>query len=384
MSTRRQFISATAAVALGASTPAIGRRALAQESNMKPASGQPAVNRRIHLAARPNGEPVPSDFRLEETPIPEIGENQVLLQTMYLSLDPYMRGLMNETTAENYAPPLQIGAVMPGGTVSRVVDSRHPDFDEGDLVASNSGWQAYQAAGARGLEKLPRNMAHPSYAVGVLGMTGFTAYHGLLRMTDPQPGETVALGAATGAVGAVVGQLAKMRGCRVVGLAGGQEKIDYAESTLGYDVCINRRDADMAEQVAAACPNGIDVYFENVGGPIFDAVMPHLNLRSRMPICGLIAHYNEGGPPPGPNRLPSFQMAILTSRIMVKGFIISDHYFENGVDNRPAWRAELTQFIDEGHIDVREDITDGLENAPQTFIGMLNGENFGKTLIRVS
>ncbi|MDH3734688.1 MAG: NADP-dependent oxidoreductase [Gemmatimonadota bacterium] len=351
---------------------------------MQSAPSSPNVNRRVVLAARPRGEPVPSDFRLEEMPIPEIRQNQVLLQTMYLSLDPYMRGLMNETTAENYAPPLPLGAVMPGGTVSRVASSSHPDFGEGDLVASNSGWQEYQAAGTRGLERLERDMAHPSYAVGVLGMTGFTAYHGLLRMTDPQPGETVALAAATGAVGAVVGQLAKMRGCRVVGLAGSQAKIDYAEGTLGYDVCINRRDADMALQVAAACPDGIDVYFENVGGPIFDAVLPHMNLRSRIPICGLIAHYNEGGLPSGPNRLPLFQMAVLTSRIMVKGFIISDHYFESGVDNRPVFRSELTRFIDEGHIDVKEDITDGLENAPETFIGMLNGENFGKTLIRVA
>jgi NADPH-dependent curcumin reductase CurA len=372
MTTRRNFIATTAAAAMAA--PALA---------MQAAPGRPNVNRRITLAARPRGEPVASDFRLEEVPIPEAGPNQVLLRTMYLSLDPYMRGLMNETTAENYAPPLPIGAVMPGGTVSRVVASRASGFEEGDLVLSNSGWQEYQAVGTRGLEKLERDMPNPSYAVGVLGMTGFTAYHGLLRMTDPQPGETVALAAATGAVGAVVGQLAKMRGCRVVGLAGSRAKIDYAVNTLGYDVCINRRDADMAEQVAAACPDGIDVYFENVGGPIFDAVLPHMNLRSRIPICGLIAHYNEGGPPPGPNRLPEFQMAVLTSRIFVQGFIISDHYFESGVDNRPIFRAELSRFIEEGHVQVREDVTDGLENAPQTFIGMLNGENFGKTLIRM-
>ncbi len=352
---------------------------------MQDRSSDPSVNRRIVLAARPRGEPVLSDFRMEEVPVPELGQNQVLLHTMYLSLDPYMRGLMNaDSDAPSYAAALPLGNVMPGGTVSRVVRSRRPELEEGDVVLSNSGWQEYQVTGGRGLEKLERGMENPSYAVGVLGMPGFTAYHGLLIMATPQPGETIVLGAATGAVGSVVGQLGKMRGCRVVGLAGSPEKIEYAESELGYDVCINRRDADMADQLRDACSDGIDIYFENVGGPIFDAVLPLMNRGSRIPVCGLIAMYNEDELPPGPNRLPLLQMSILVNRIMMRGFIISDHYFEDGVDNRPRWRTELAQWIREGHIGYLEDVTDGLENTPETFIGMFQGENFGKTLIRVS
>lgn len=352
---------------------------------MQVSTTNPEVNRRVVLGARPRGEPVPSDFRLEEAPVPELEQGEILLQTLYLSLDPYMRGLMDPASDDpNYASPLPIGSVMPGGTVSRVIRSRNPDFEEGDLVLSNSGWQELQVSSGRGLEMLERDMENPSYALGVLGMPGFTAYHGLFNIGEPQPGETLVLAAATGAVGSVVGQLGKMVGCRVVGLAGSQEKIDYAENRLGYDVCINRRDADMAEQIQAACPNGIDVYFELVGGPIFDAVLPLLNDRARIPLCGLIAIYNEDELPPGPDRMPLLQMSILASQLTVEGFLIGDHYVVDGVDRRPRWRRELAQWIDEGHIYYREDVTDGLERAPETFIGMFQGENFGKTLIRVS
>lgn len=352
---------------------------------MQVGSGTPEVNRRIVLAARPRGEPVVSDFRLEEAPVPEIGEGKVLLQTLFLSLDPYMRGLMNEESDDpNYASALPLGNVMPGGTVNRVIESRHPELEEGDLVLGNAGWQEYRVGDAEGLEKLEADLENPSYALGVLGMPGFTAYHGLFNIGEPREGETLVLAAATGAVGSVVGQLGTMRGCRVVGLAGSPEKIEYAENRLGYDVCINRRDSDMAEQIQAACPDGIDIYFELVGGPIFDAVLPLLNEDSRVPLCGLIAQYNEENLPPGPNRLPLLQMSILANRILIEGFIISDHYVEDGVDNRPRWRADLARWIREGHIHYREDVTDGLENAPDTFIGMFHGDNFGKTLVRVS
>ena len=352
---------------------------------MQVRSSSPDVNRRIVLAARPEGEPVVSDFRLEELPVPEVGQDQVLLETMYLSLDPYMRGLMKEESDDpNYATPLPLGNLIPGGTVSRVVRSRHPEVEEGDVVPSNSGWQEYQVRGGRGLEKLSPDLERPSYALGVLGMPGFTAYHGLLNIGRPQAGETLVLAAATGAVGSVVGQLGKLRGCRVVGLAGSQEKIEYAENQLGYDVCINRRDADMADQIERACPDGIDVYFENVGGPIFDAVLPLMNGRSRIPLCGLIAVYNEDYLAPGPNRLPLVQMSILANQIMIEGFLIGAHYIVDGVDRRPRWRADLAQWMEEGHIYYREDVTDGLENAPETFIGLFRGENFGKTLIRMS
>lgn len=343
------------------------------------------VNRRIVLAARPRGVPRPSDFRLEEVPVPEPEEGQVLLQTLYLSLDPYMRGLMDpESDDPSYAAPLPIGAVMPGGTVSRVVDSRNSDFEEGDLVLSSSGWQEFQVSSGQGLEILDPELPNPSYALGVLGMPGFTAYHGLFNIGEPREGETLVLAAATGAVGSVVGQLGKMVGCRVVGLAGSREKIDFAENELGYDVCINRRDADMAEQIEAACPDGIDVYFELVGGPIFDAVLPLLNDHARIPLCGLIAIYNDDELPPGPDRMPLLQMSILASQLTFEGFLIGDHYFVDGVDRRPRWRRELNQWIEDGHIFYREDVTDGLENTPEAFIGMFDGENFGKTLIRVS
>ncbi len=381
MATRREFITTTAAAALSAAmTPAAKGAA-----SMQFQSARPSTNRRIVLAARPRGEPVTSDFRIEEVSVPELEEGEILLQTLFLSLDPYMRGVMEEESDDpNYASALPLGSVMVGGTVSRVIESRHPEHTAGDLVLGNSGWQAYEVSGGGGLETLERDMENPSYALGVLGMPGFAAYHGLLNIGVPRPGETLVLAAATGAVGSVVGQLGKMRGCRVVGLAGSPEKIAHAEDTLGYDVCINRRDPDMAEQLREACPDGVDVYFENVGGPIFDAVLPLLNQHARIPVCGLIAVYNEEGPPPGPDRLPRVQMSILSNRIKMQGYIISDHYVEDGVDNRPAWRADLAEWIREGHIHYREDVTDGLENAPETFIGLFRGENFGKTLIRVA
>ncbi|MGI6854976.1 NADP-dependent oxidoreductase [Mesorhizobium sp. 1B3] len=340
-------------------------------------SQQQAINRRIVLGARPQGVPTPLDFRLEETQVPAPGEGQVLLRTLYLSLDPYMRGRMSE--APSYAPPLELDEVMVGGTVGRVVASRNSNFHEGDLVLGNSGWQDYTLSDGRDLTPLGE-MARPSYALSVLGMPGFTAWHGLLKIGEPKPGETVVVAAASGAVGAVVGQIAKLKGARVVGIAGGRTKCRYVSEELGFDACIDRRDPQFAVKLTAACPDGIDVYFENVGGEVLDAVLPLLNVGARMPICGFIAHYNERELSPGPNRMPSLLSALLSKRVRAQGFIIHDHY----ADEFAAFSRDMGGWVTEGKVKLREDIVDGLDKAPDAFIGLLKGENFGKVVVRVA
>jgi NADPH-dependent curcumin reductase len=336
------------------------------------------VNRRVVLAARPRGLPTPQDFRLEEAAVPTANEGQVLLRTLYLSLDPYMRGLMNEI-GPTYAPSVRLGEPMAGGTVNRVVASKHPQFRTGDLVLGSAGWQDYALSDGRDLVPLGE-MAQPSLALGGLGMPAFTAYVGLLDIGRPKPGETVVLAAATGAVGAVVGQIAKLKGARVVGIAGGADKCRYAVEELGFDVCLDRRDPQLAERLAAACPGGIDVYFENVGGPVFDAVLPLLNIGARVPVCGLIAHYNDEALPPGPNPLPLLMATVLQKRIRMQGFIILDHYAERF----DAFRRDMGEWVGAGRVKLREDLVDGLENAPAAFIGLLEGRNFGKLVVRVA
>lgn len=339
-------------------------------------SQSPHNNRRIVLAARPHGAPTPQDFRLEETPLPTPADGQVLLRTMYLSLDPYMRGRMSDRPS--YAPPLELGEVMVGGTVSRVIASRHPKFREGDVVSANAGWQDYTLSDGQDLMPLG-DAAHPSYALSVLGMPGFTAYHGLLNIGEPKPGETVVVASASGAVGAVVGQIAKLKGARAVGIAGGTDKCRYVVEELGFDVCLDRHDPQFAQQLAAACPDGIDVYFENVGGAVFDAVLPLLNIGARVPVCGVIAHYNDKALPPGPNRLPLLMSTLLSKRIRAQGFIILDHYAEGFA---PFYR-DMSAWVAAGKVRLREDIIDGLENAPAALIGLLEGKNFGKVVVRV-
>ena len=250
-----------------------------------------STHRRIVLAARPHGLPTTQDFRLDHAPLPSPGEGEVLLRTLYLSLDPYMRNLMDEAGTE-YAPGLELGQPMMGGTVSRVVSSRHAGFQPGELVLGSAGWQDYAVAAGDTLTTLG-DLAQPSLALGGLGMTGFTAYVGLLDIGQPRPGETVVVAAATGAVGAVVGQIARLKGARVVGIAGGTDKCRHAVEELGFDACLDHRAPDLAGRLAAACPEGIDVYFENVGGAVFDAVLPLLNHHARVPVCGMIAHYND-------------------------------------------------------------------------------------------
>jgi NADPH-dependent curcumin reductase CurA len=289
-----------------------------------------------------------------------------------------MRGRMSE--GPSYATPLSLGDVMIGGTICRVEASRHPDYRDGDVVLAQTGWQEYALSDGAGLTKLDPAMPHLSHALGVLGMPGFTAYMGLLDIGAPQPGETVVVAAATGAVGSVVGQIARLKGCRVVGIAGGGEKCRYAVDELGFDACLDHRREDLAEQLAQACPEGIDIYFENVGGAVFDAVLPLLNTKARVPVCGLISLYNAEGLPEGPDRIPLLLRAVLSKRLKIQGFIIfSDYGHRYG-----EFLQEMTPWVEEGRIKYREDVVDGLENAPEAFMGLLEGRNFGKLIVRVA
>ena len=335
------------------------------------------VNRRIVLNSRPAGAPTDENFHLEELAMPVLPAGQVLLRTLFLSLDPYMRGRMSD--APSYAAPVAVGDVMVGGTVSRVEDSRHPDYQQGDLVLSNSGWQDYAFSDGTGLTKLDPIMARPSLSLGLLGMPGFTAYMGLLDIGRPTAGETVVVAAASGAVGSVVGQIAKIKGCRAIGIAGGAAKCRFVTEELGFDACLDHLSADVPRQLAMVCLKGIDIYFESVGGAIFDSVLPLLNVRARVPLCGLIATYNHTGLPQGPDRLGLLTHTLLTKRITMKGFIIFDDYG----DRYDEFLDQMSIWLKEGKIKFREDIVDGLENAPQAFIGLLEGKNFGKLVVRV-
>ncbi len=334
-------------------------------------------NRRIVLASRPHGAPRAEDFRLETAPPPEPGEGEILLRTLWLSLDPYMRGRMSD--AASYAKPIQIGEVMTGEVVGRVVVSRALGFAEGDLVAGRTGWQSWAVGDAKTVRKLPETGAAPSTAIGVLGMPGMTAWTGLHNIGQPKPGETVVVAAAVGPVGSMVGQIARLRGARAVGIAGGAAKCAYLRDELGFDAAVDHRDPDMARHLAEACAKGIDVYYENVGGAVWDAVFPLLNPFARIPVCGLVANYNMTELPPGPDRTAAVMRAVLTKRLRIQGFIVSDFHAQE-----PEFLREAGGWLREGKIKHREDITEGLENAPQAFMAMLKGGNFGKTLVRVA
>ena len=335
-------------------------------------------NRQIQLAARPVGAPTAADFKLVTTPVPSAGPGEVLLRTVYLSLDPYMRGRMSD--AASYAEPVALGTPMVAGTVSRVEASNNPKFAVGDWVLAYTGWQDYAVSDGSGLTQLDPKMGSLSYALGVMGMPGFTAYMGLLDIGAPKAGETVVVAAATGAVGSVVGQIAKLKGCRAVGIAGGAEKCRFAVEELGFDACIDHHNPELPALLAAACPKGIDVYFESVGGKVFEAVLPLLNTSARIPVCGLIAHYNATTLPDGPDRTPVLMRNLLTKRIRMQGFIIFDDYG----DRYPEFAKDMGQWLAQGKIKFREDIVDGLENAPQAFMGLLEGKNFGKLIVRVA
>ena len=335
------------------------------------------TNRQIVLAERPVGAPDDKTLRLETSGVPVPGAGEMLLRVEYLSLDPYMRGRMS--AAKSYADPVEIGAPMVGGTVARVVTSNVDGFAEGDWVLSFSGWQDYAISDGVGVTNMGASPAQPSWALGIMGMPGFTAYSGLMFIGEPKEGETVVTAAATGPVGATVGQIAKIKGCRAVGIAGGAEKCAHAVNELGFDACIDRNAPDFAEQLKAACPDGIDVYFENVGGAVLDAVLPLLNPNARIPLCGLVSQYNATSLPEGPDRSGALLGMFLVKKIKVQGFIVFDDFGHR----YPEFAKEMTGWIKEGKIKYREHVVEGLENAPSAFNGLLNGENFGKLVIKV-
>jgi len=331
--------------------------------------------KRVVLVSRPVGEPKASDFRIEEYASPSPGEGQVLLRTIWLSLDPYMRGRMSD--APSYAAPVPIGGVMEGGTVSEVIASNNSGFAKGDIVVSRAGWQTHALSNGKDLRKVDPKLGPISTAVGVLGMPGMTAYTGLLEIGKPQPGETVVVAAASGAVGSAVGQIARIKGARAIGIAGGQDKCDYVKRELGFDDCLDHRDPDLAAKLKAACPKGIDVYFENVGGAVFEAVFPLLNAFARVPVCGLIAHYNDTEAT-APKWAAAMMRAVLTKRLTIRGFIVSDFAARHA-----DFLQDMSGWVREGKVKHRECVTEGLDSAPGAFMGLLKGANFGKQLVRV-
>ena len=337
----------------------------------------PTVNRQVRLAAHPDGFPRKSDFTVTDSPVPEPDAGQMLCRTVYLSLDPYMRGRMNP--GPSYAPGVGLGEVMVGGTVSEVVHSNLDGYLPGDIVLNANGWQQFGLSDGAGVRKLDPSIAPISTALGVLGMPGMTAYVGLLDHGQPQPGETVVVSAASGAVGAVVGQIARIRGCRVVGIAGAQEKCDYVVDELGFDACVTHRRDDLADALRTACPNGIDVYFENVGGKVFEAVLPLLNTFARVPVCGRIANYNLTGAPPGPDGVPRLMGLTLVRRITFRGFIVFDHR-----DREADFLRDVAGWLRAGQVRYREDVVEGIDRAVGAFLGLLEGGNFGKLLVRVA
>jgi NADPH-dependent curcumin reductase CurA len=329
-------------------------------------------NRQILLKSRPEGTPTLGNFELTQGPVPEPADGEVLMRARYLSLDPYMRGRMS--AAKSYAKPVGVGEPMVGGTVGEIVASRHPKFAVGDIVMGYGGWQDYALSNGAGLRKLDPTAAPVTTALGVLGMPGLTAYAGLAEIGQPKAGETVVVAAASGAVGSVVGQIARIKGCRAVGIAGGPDKCRFVADELGFDACIDHRAGDFARRLEAACPQGIDVYFENVGGAVQQAVWPLLNDFARIPVCGLIAQYNLATPLPGPD-----MFSVLRKRLTVRGFIVWDF-----AARQADFLREASEWVRGGTLKYREDVVEGLENAPAAFLGMLAGKNFGKMLVKVS
>lgn len=331
------------------------------------------INRQIVLAARPTGYPALSDFKLLQSDTPKPAEGQVLIRGLWLSLDPYMRGRMRE--AAGYAPSVEIGQVMVGGTVGEVIESRTPTFAAGDIVQCQLGWQEFGLSDGLGLRKIDPELGPVSTALGVLGMPGMTAYFGLLDVGAPEPGDTVVVSTAAGAVGQIVGQIARIMGCRVVGIAGTQEKVDYIVNDLGFDYGINYKTENVEAAIANVCPDGVDVYFDNVGGHITDAVMQHINTGARISVCGQISQYNLEEPELAPRSMG----LLVTNQARMEGFLVTK--FAGRFDEA---RHRMARWVDSGALRYREDVVVGLEKAPDAFIGMMNGENFGKLLVKVS
>ncbi len=333
-----------------------------------------SVNRALVLEDYPSGAPGARHFRLVETPLPEPGEGEVLVRSIYLSVDPYMRGRLRP--GPSYAEPQKVGEVMVGEAVGEIIASRNARYSAGDFVTAGIGWQTHGAVRGEGLRKLDPEAAPISTALGVLGMPGLTAYFGTLEVLRPRPGDTLVVNAASGAVGAVVGQIARIGGCRVVGIAGSDDKCAYITTELGFDHAINHRTTtDMSGALADACPHGIDCYFDNVGGPITDAAIENLALGARVAICGQIAQYNDTDVATGPRNLRHF----LVKRASLKGLLVFDWR-----DRYQEGLVRLQRWVRSGEVRYREDIVDGLEKAPDAFAGLMEGRNFGKQLVRVS
>ncbi len=336
------------------------------------------TNRRIVLAERPHGQPDENTLRLETTSIPEPGPEEMLVRTVYLSLDPYMRGRMND--AKSYAEPVPIGGVMTAQVVGQVVKSNIKEFEVGDYVLNTSGWQDFAVSDGTQVVNLGKAPDNPSWSLGILGMPGYTAYAGLLKIGEPKAGETVVVAAAAGPVGATVGQIAKLKGCRVVGIAGGSEKCAHVVENLGFDACLDHRSGDLAAQLREACPDGIDVYFENVGGKVLYAVLPLLNPFSRIPVCGIVSWYNLPGLPDGPDMGPAIMGTILRMKVKMQGFIIYDNF---GPDIYQEFVRDMKAWLESGSINYKEHVIEGLENAPEAFNQLLAGGNFGKMVVKV-
>jgi NADPH-dependent curcumin reductase CurA len=337
-------------------------------------ASDPSTAQRVVLASRPEGAATLDNFRLETVPIPQAPPDGMLLKARYLSLDPYMRGRMDEK--KSYARPARLGEAMPGEAVAEVVESNHPGFARGDMVLAHMGWQTHAASDGKGVRKVDAKAAPLTTRLGVLGMPGFTAWSGLMLIGKPVAGQTVAVAAASGPVGSLVGQLARRSGCRAVGIAGGAEKCAYVRDELGFDAAVDHRAPDFAAQLAAACPDGVDVYFENVGGAVWQAVLPLLNPFARVPVCGLIAQYDTAA---GAQRdhLPQTMRAILSLSLTIRGYInyeFAEEHFAEFLDS-------VTPAVASGEIKHREDMTRGLANAPAAFLGMLRGKNFGKVIV---
>lgn len=331
---------------------------------------------RILLDSRPHGEPTADDFRTETVTLPDLGDGSVLLRTIYLSLDPYMRGRMSD--AKSYATPIEVGDTIVGGTVCEVMESRSDRVRAGDIVLAYTGWQTHAVVDESQLRLLEPHAAPLSAWLGVLGMPGFTAYAGLLRIGNPQPEETVVVAAASGPVGSAVGQIAGIKGARAVGIAGGPDKVAWVRE-LGFDAAVDHRSPSLRHDLADATGDGIDVYFENVGGVVWNEVLPRLNKFARVPVCGLVSQYNATQAPDGPDMQPRLMNAVLVKSLMIRGFIQDEFWSEM----RSDFERDMAQWVREGKVRYREDIVDGLENAPAAFAGMLKGTNFGKLVIRV-
>jgi len=332
------------------------------------------MNKQITLAQRPNGLPKESDFRLAESPVPTPSAGEILVRALYLSVDPYMRGRMNDV--KSYAPPIKIGEVMVGGAVGQVMESQNPKFQKGDIVEGFFGWQTHAVSDGKGVRKIDPNLAPISTALSVMGMPGLTAYFGLLEIGKPLAGETVLISGAAGAVGSVVGQIAKIKGCHVIGVAGSDEKVDYLVGGLGFDAAFNYKTTeDYFKKLKELCPDGIDVYFDNVGGAITDAALKLINVKARVCVCGQISQYNLAKPEMGPR----FLWKLIERRARVEGFLVfqfADRYAEG--------LRQLAEWHKDGKVKIREDIVEGIENAPRAFIGMLEGRNTGKQLVKIA